>query len=115
MRNPEFIVERKSLSDLIGSLTSGRERFMKECEQLEKFRFRAILVEADQRTVETGDYISSATPQSVVASIDAIRVRMGIHVIFCGSHAGAAIQLERLVRQYLRGIEKLAKAVGIGG
>lgn len=43
--NPRFIVERKSLADLCGSLSNDRERFMREIEKLRQFAFRAIVIE----------------------------------------------------------------------
>jgi ERCC4-type nuclease len=104
--NPKFIVERKSVADLVGSLTQGRERFMKEVELLRRFQFAAIVVEGAEGDVERGDYQSKATPQSILASLDAIIVRTNIHVFWCGTPAGAARKVEGLVRQFVRGIEK---------
>jgi len=38
--------------------------------------------------------------------IDALIVRAGVHVLWCGTSAEAARQLESLVRQFARGVEK---------
>jgi len=51
-------------------------------------------------------YRSAANPVSILASTDALIVRAGIHVFWCGTPAGAARQLEGLVRQFVRGVEK---------
>ena len=80
-QNPAFIVERKSLSDLISSLTQGRERFMREVEKMRQFRFAAIVIEATEAEVAAGQYGSKATPQSILQSLAAIQVRAGVHVI----------------------------------
>lgn len=104
--NPAFIVERKSLDDLVGSLTEGRERFLKEIEKMRQFRFRAVLIEGTVDQVGLGQYVSQATPQSILASLDAIAVRANVHLFWCGDASGAARQLERLVRQFCRGVEK---------
>ena len=104
--NPAFIVERKSIQDLVGSLTGGRKRFMAEVERLRRFRFAAILIEATREEVELHSYRGMATPQSILASLDAIEVRTGVHVIWAGSPEGAARRLEGLVRQFVRGVEK---------
>lgn len=106
MDAPRFAVERKSLQDLIGSLTAGRERFLRECERLRIFGFAGLLIEAERVQVEIGDFRSAATPRSILASLDAIMVRYGIHVLWCRDHAGAARRLEGLVRQFCRGVEK---------
>ena len=111
---PAFVVERKSLNDLIGSLTTGRDRFMREIEKLRQFRFRALLIEAWESQVEAGDYISAATPQSILQSLSALQVRANLHVIWAGGPSGAARALERLVRQTVRGVEKEYRAVAGG-
>ena len=109
--NPRFIAERKSIDDLIGSLTRERERFWRELGLLRRFGFAALLVEARESDVESGQYRSMAKPQSILASLTAIEVRMGVHVLWCGSHDGAARRFEMLVRQFVRGIEKEHKAL----
>lgn len=107
--NPRFIVERKGLDDLVGSLTRDRDRFMRECELLRRFQFAALIIEAWEGEVRRGQYRSLAKPQSILASLAALQVRYGIHVVFAGDHEGAARTVERLVRQFVRGIEKDAK------
>jgi len=39
-------VERKSLADLVGSITVGREKFLDECRRLTAFEFRFLVVES---------------------------------------------------------------------
>lgn len=39
-----FTVERKSVADLIGSLTAGRERFERECHRLRGYDFARLLI-----------------------------------------------------------------------
>ena len=103
---PDFIVERKSISDLVGSLTCGRTRFMREIMKLRQFRFKALLIEGTREDIVAGEYQSKASPASVIGSLDAICVRTGVHVFWCRDSEGAARQLESLVRQFARGIEK---------
>ena len=104
--NPQFVAERKGIDDLIGSVTSGRARFLREIQKLRQFGFACILVEALRDQVVTGQYVSEANPNSVLATLDAIVVRAGIHLIWCDGRRGMADQLESLVRQFIRGIEK---------
>lgn len=105
-RNPQFICERKSVSDLVGSLTHDRERFEKDVLKLRQFRFAALLIEAERLTIEIGQYSSGAKPESILSSLAAFQVRGGLHVLWCGDSKGAARMLERLARQFCRGIEK---------
>lgn len=106
LNNPGFIIERKSLSDLIGSLTCGRDRFFREVEGLRRFRFAGLVIEADRSDVETGGYRSAANPGAILASLDAIQVRAGIHVLWCGTPGGAARCVESLVSLHVRGLCK---------
>ena len=103
---PAFIIERKSLADLIASLTRGRARFMREVEKMRAFGFAALVIEAERDEVTLGQYRSQASPQSILASLDALAVRAGVHVYWAGSPEGCARQIESLVRQFVRGIEK---------
>jgi len=101
-----FLVERKTKDDLLASLTTNRARFLRAMEGLKLADFAAVVVECDKAEIERGDYRSHAIPHSIIASLRALQVRHGIHVIWAGSHEGAAREVEGLVRQYLRGLEK---------
>ena len=111
--NPQFIIERKALGDLISSLTHGRERFWRELLKMRRYTFAAVVIEAIPGEIEMGEYQSAAKPQSILQSLAAIQVRMGVHIIWAGSHDGAARAIERLARQYLRGINKTAMRLNI--
>lgn len=89
--NPRFIVERKSIPDLIGSLTSGRERFMREIERMRRFGFRALLIEGTREEIERGKYRSMATSKSIISSLYAITVRAGVQVFYCGEQEDDSI------------------------
>jgi len=103
--NPSFIVERKSLGDLVQSLTHDRDRLEREVLKLRQFRFAALIIEAERVQVEIGDYLSAARPEALLQSLAAFEVRHGLHVMWAGDARGAARTLERLVRQFVRNIE----------
>ena len=105
--NPAFIIERKSLADLTGSLGRGRERFMREIEKLKQFGFRALVIEATKAQVAAGAYRSTISPASVLSTLDALAVRANLHLFWCEDSEGCARQVESLVRQFARGIERL--------
>lgn len=83
-------LERKSVSDLIGTLTKGRERFEAELDLLAQYRWSAILVEGRRGDVEAGIYRSLATPQSIIGSLRAIWMRWGVPTFWCDSPTGCA-------------------------
>ena len=72
---------------------------------MRQFGFRCLLIEATKDDVADGTYRGNASPKSLLASLDAIAMRMNVHVFWRGDHEGAARQLENLVRQFVRGIE----------
>ena len=95
-------IERKSLDDLVGSITAGRERFMACCSRLAKLDFACIVVEAALSDVIAGRYVSKTKPQSVVGSMLAIHVDFGIPTIWAGSRSNAANITERLLTRLWR-------------
>jgi len=103
---PRFIVERKSLDDLCQSLGRGRRRFMREIEKMRQFSFAAIVIEGVPEQIELAQYRSRIPPTSVFGTLDAIAVRTGIHVCWCGSPDGAARQIESYARQFQGGVER---------
>ena len=107
-----FSVERKSLSDLCGSLTSGRERFEKELHRLRGYRFKRLLIVGDRRDLETGNYRSKATPKSLLASLNAFEVRYEIPTVFADEKLAAELVVRWgfwFAREVRIDAEKLAK------
>lgn len=104
-KNPGITIERKA-DDLYQSLGTGRERFLREVEKMRAFRFRALVIETTRAQIEAGDYRSLITPASVLGTLDALAVRAGLHIFFCGDAYGAARQVESLVEKFARGIKK---------
>ena len=81
----EFTVERKSLPDLVRSVTHDRERFVRELERMRAFEFRRLLVVAPFGRVRLGDCacggysFSAANPRAVLASLTGY-----VCVVLCG-------------------------------
>ena len=62
-----FAVERKTVSDLIGTLTTGRERFERELVRLSEMRRACIVVEGDLDTIIGWRYRSKVSPRAWLA------------------------------------------------
>jgi ERCC4-type nuclease len=86
-----FAIERKTIADLVGSLTSGRHRFMNELHRLRGYQFRRLLIVGTRHEIETGKYRSRATPRAIPASLAAMEVRCNIPVIFATSPPEAVL------------------------
>lgn len=83
-------LERKSIGDLVNTLSHGRERFEAELDRLAEYRFKAILIEADQCDVEGHAYRSNMLPKSVLGSLRAFAWRWGVPHFWCTDPRGAA-------------------------
>ena len=91
----QFAVERKSLSDLYGSLSSGRERFSRELQRMRAFPFSRLLVIGSVHEIEQGSSRAKGmNPLAVLNSLAAIEAR-GVPVIFAQSPEAAAALVER--------------------
>lgn len=110
----QVVIERKSLGDLLGSITSGRERFVKELRQLRAFQFAALVVESSWWTIESGIYgvPSGVHPNSVVGSLMSFVIKYGVVPILADDHDTAGRLVERLLTNYARIIEKDYRALG---
>ena len=109
-------LERKSLSDLTGTLTSGRERFERELERSRGLDYFALVIECSLGDVKNHDYRSRMTPQSLLQTLAAYSVRYRAHVLWCGSRAGGEYMTYSLLQKYLKEattrLDALVKAHG---
>ena len=90
----DFTIERKSLSDLYGSLTSGRERFTRELQRMRGYAFARLLIVGSVHEIEQGAARHRGiNPLSVLNSLAAIEAR-GVCVAFAPSPEAAAALVE---------------------
>lgn len=75
--------ERKELSDFIGSISAGRERFEREIERLLPFESKMILIEASANDIWFQKYRSRMNPKSVMGTMASFIAR-GIPVVLAG-------------------------------
>ena len=109
-------IERKSLPDLLGSLTHDRQRFERELAKARAYQRFFILIEADPGDVlhgRFGRYGSNCNPKSIWESIAAFSVRYA-PFIFAGSKHTAARLCESLLlkfaREQYRTVERIEQA-----
>lgn len=68
----EICVERKSLSDLYGTLGGGRDRFIRELERMSQMTVAAVVIEANcDYALQNPPRNSKLAPKSVFRSINA--------------------------------------------
>jgi ERCC4-type nuclease len=91
----DFAVERKSVPDVIGSLTTGRDRFMRELQRLQAYPFKRLLIIGSEKEIEEGGWSHSrANPTAILHSLYSIEAR-GIPVAYASSAVLAASLIER--------------------
>ena len=115
-----FSVERKSVADIVASVTSGRERFERELIRLRGYRFRRLaIIGSEDEVVEHIEkikkrYKSKANPAGVLGSIRAFEQRYEVPVVWFATPAEAAEQIEvwayYAVREQLRVANEITKA-----
>lgn len=107
----QIAIERKSLPDLIGCLTSGRDRFIRELQRGRGMPVFAVVVEADWSTLADGLYRSRMNPAAATASVLSLSMRNRIPFHFCGTREQAEAVTFHLLRLYLQGAEKRLRAI----
>jgi len=102
-------IERKELNDLIGCLTTGRERFKKELYKGKALDYFALVVEASLADIVNGRYRSDMNPKSAIQSLLAFSVRYKLPIFFAENREYGARVTESLLCKYSRELEKKIK------
>ena len=83
-------VERKSLPDLIGCMTSGRKRFERELQRMKAYDARCVVVEASWQQLRDGEYRSRITPEAATHSVVSWISSFAVPFLFVGDRVSAA-------------------------
>lgn len=114
-------VERKSLSDLLGCIGHGRDRFERELCRLSRIRYRALVIEGDLRPLLQGLEPrlrqfdsqqwalrqSRIHPSAVLGSLVTWSLRYSLPVWFCSDPDHCAQVTERII---LKAVQELNEA-----
>ena len=96
---PDIAIERKSVDDLAGSLTRGRDRFKRELQKGAVIPYFALVVEASLNDLANGKYISDASANSIVQSLLSFSVKYRLPIFFAESRQhGEMITLSLLLK-----------------
>ena len=96
------IVERKSLSDFIGSITTGRDQFMNRLHQMAEYERSWVILEASASRIDRGQFsYSKVNPNSIFGTIYKIESEIGVSVILADTYRlGQAACLGLLYQYY---------------
>lgn len=112
-------IERKSIDDLVGSLSAGRDRFEAELTRARGYDLFCIVAECSMQDIAQHHYRSRMLPHAVLQSLFAYHVRFGVPTIWAGDRYGAAYAVRSLLGKYLRereeGLRTILRAHGETG
>lgn len=97
------VIERKSVCDLAGTLSWQRERFDREVQRLQPYRWKCVVVEGDLSEVYR---VTAMHPHSILGSIASLYARWDVPVLFAANPAGAGRLIAGLLRRWE---ERMAK------
>ena len=99
-------IERKELNDLIGCLTTDRDRFERELFKGRSLDYFGLVIECSLSDLANGHYRSQMGPKSAIQSLLAFSVRYRLPIFFAESREYGQRVTESLLVKYGREIEK---------
>jgi len=112
-----FAIERKTIADLVASVTRERERFERELLRLRSMDFGRLLIVGAKRDIVEGRYRSKTNPLSVINTLAAFTVRYSsVMMEFAPDEAAAARKIEGWASWFFREkiIQHKAMMKGVG-
>lgn len=106
-----FAIERKSLSDFVGTVVAGWDRFLRELQRMPMLPARVIIVEATLSDLTDREYPQGANPKFLLSRVAELTLS-GVSVLFAGDAVRAAGMAYRIFK---RRQEHLAGAKLNGG
>ena len=103
----QITIERKSLSDFVGCVGFGRERFKKELERMRDYDFSAVIIESSLSMIisEIWQYknlMSKMRYGHILGAISAWRVEFNVHFILAENRINEASEIVRLFNKFLK-------------
>lgn len=95
-------IERKSVCDLVSTLSWGRERFDREVQRLQPFRWKCIVVEGN---LTEAYRVSAMHPHSIIGSLASLYARWEVPTLFAGNEAGCGRLMAGLLKRWEERIE----------
>ena len=81
----KITIERKTLEDLVGTLTANRKTFIRECQRMEHFHRKVIVIETTLARLKSRYAHSDAHPNAIFGTLVAIQERFGIQTMFAAT------------------------------
>ena len=103
----QITIERKSLSDFVGCVGFGRERFKKELERMRDYDFSAVIIESSLSMIiseiwQCKNLMSKMRYGHILGAISAWRVEFNVHFILAENRINEASEIVRLFNKFLK-------------
>ncbi|MBL7202826.1 MAG: ERCC4 domain-containing protein [Desulfobacteraceae bacterium] len=99
-------IERKTIDDLIGCLTTGRDRFERELHRGRALDYFALVIETTLADLSNGRYRSEMKPRAAIQSLLTFSIRYSLPIFFVENRRYGARVTESLLLKYARELEK---------
>jgi len=109
-----FAVERKSIPDLVQSVTAERERFIRELERLRGYRFARLLVIGWPGQIEQGQYRGRTPPKVIMHTLHSFEAKY-LPVVWARTPQEGAELVQRWAFWFARSLVEAAKVIRRGG
>jgi DNA excision repair protein ERCC-4 len=111
-------IERKSIPDLVTSVSSDRDRFERELMRMKAYPFRRLVIVGSRAEIEMQRYRSKMSPKAVLHTLSAFEVRYDLPICWFPDAPAAALQVESwlwwLAREIIRNANRLLKGAPCG-
>lgn len=95
-------IERKSLDDFIGCVTTSRDRFKRELERGNDLKRFFVVIECNVDDIIKGKYWSKVSPESVIGSIIAWSIRYNAKFIFTGNRTASQYLVLNILDKFIK-------------
>jgi ERCC4-type nuclease len=100
--------ERKSLSDLFGTLGAGRERFKNECDRCIKNNHKLIIiVEKPLKAIHKGARFSCIAGLTIIRTLFTLAIKYNIDFVCCNNRAESSLYIAEFYYSYFKNLEYL--------
>ena len=106
----EIVIERKSPTDLFGTLGKGHTRFKKELEKALMYKYFAIVIEVPYGVIKSkcfnGSEHSNMLGSTVLKILFTLNIKYGINIFFARTRAETKSIIKEIFEAYIRNINR---------
>ena len=112
----KIAIERKSLSDLFGTLGGGNKRFKKELERAKPYNYFAIVIEGNYRDIRDkkfeGSFYCKMKGYVILKILFTLHIKYNINIFMCNDRNEAKSVIKSLFNTYILHYNSVYKDIG---